>query len=93
MIGRQNRLYFGDNLDVLRKLRDETVDLCYVDPPFNSKRNYNQIYNNVGSEDRARTARKLRPLSIPGYGTISPTKVCARFSITRLADFRHRALS
>ena len=49
-----NTLYYGDNLEVLRKyLRDETVDLAYIDPPFNSRRNYNQIYNNVGSEDRA----------------------------------------
>ena len=49
-----NKLYYGDNLDVLRKfVRDETVDLCYIDPPFNSKRNYNQIYNNIGGEDRA----------------------------------------
>jgi len=49
-----NTLYYGDNLDILRrKIRDETVDLCYIDPPFNSKRNYNQIYNNIGSEDRA----------------------------------------
>ena len=30
-----------------------SVDLCYIDPPFNSKRNYFQIYNNQGSEDRA----------------------------------------
>ncbi|MDZ4765505.1 MAG: DNA methyltransferase [Chloroflexota bacterium] len=50
----KNTLYYGDNLDVLRKyIKDETVDLCYIDPPFNSKRNYNQIYNNVGAEDRA----------------------------------------
>jgi DNA modification methylase len=50
----KNLLYYGDNLDILRrKVRDETVDLCYIDPPFNSKRNYNQIYNNIGSEDRA----------------------------------------
>lgn len=49
-----NSLYYGDNLDVLRKkIRDHTVDLCYIDPPFNSKRTYNQIYTNVGSEDRA----------------------------------------
>src|SRR2546423_675880 len=49
-----NRLFYGDNLDVLRrKVGDETVHLCYIDPPFNSKRNYNQIYNNVGGEDRA----------------------------------------
>ncbi len=48
------KLYYGDNLDILRrKIKDETIDLCYIDPPFNSKRNYNQIYNNVGEEDRA----------------------------------------
>ena len=49
-----NVLYYGDNLDVMRKyIKDNTVDLCYIDPPFNSKRNYNQIYNNIGSEDKA----------------------------------------
>jgi DNA modification methylase len=49
-----NQLFYGDNLEVLRKhIKDETVDLCYIDPPFNSKRNYNQIYNNIGKEDQA----------------------------------------
>ena len=49
-----NTLYYGDNLDILRrKVRDETVDLCYIDPPFNSKRNYFQIYNNIGKDDQA----------------------------------------
>ena len=49
-----NELYYGDNLDVLRrKIAGESVDLCYIDPPFNSKRNYFQIYNNQGGEDRA----------------------------------------
>lgn len=49
-----NKLFYGDNLDVLRrKIASESVDLCYIDPPFNSKRNYFQIYNNQGSEDRA----------------------------------------
>lgn len=50
----QNELYYGDNLDVLRrKIAADTVDLCYIDPPFNSKRNYFQIYNNQGGEDAA----------------------------------------
>jgi DNA modification methylase len=50
----KNFLFYGDNLEVLRKhIKDETVDLCYVDPPFNSQRNYNQIYNNIGTEDAA----------------------------------------
>jgi DNA modification methylase len=36
-----NRLFCGDNLEVLRNhLPDESVDLCYIDPPFHSKRNY-----------------------------------------------------
>ncbi len=49
-----NQLFYGDNLEVLRKyIKDESVDLCYIDPPFNSKRNYNQIYNNLGKEDQA----------------------------------------
>src|ERR1039458_6923426 len=49
-----NFLFYGDNLGVLRKhVKDETADLCYIDPPFNSKRNYNQIYNNIGTEDLA----------------------------------------
>ncbi len=43
-----NKLFYGDNLDILRKfIRDKTVDLCYIDPPFNSKRNYNQIYIHI----------------------------------------------
>ncbi len=49
-----NELYYGDNLEILRnKLKDNTIDLCYIDPPFNSKRNYFQIYNNIGKEDQA----------------------------------------
>ena len=37
-----NRLYFGDCLEVLREdIPDESVDLIYLDPPFNSKRLYN----------------------------------------------------
>jgi 16S rRNA G966 N2-methylase RsmD len=34
-----NTLFFGDNLDILREhLADESIDLIYLDPPFNSKR-------------------------------------------------------
>ncbi|KAK3606853.1 hypothetical protein CHS0354_018447 [Potamilus streckersoni] len=54
----ENQLYYGDNLDVLRtKIPAESVDLCYIDPPFNSKRSYFQIYNalNEEKEDRAQS--------------------------------------
>ena len=40
-----NHLYYGDNLDIMRRyIKDETVDLVYLDPPFNSSRNYNVIF-------------------------------------------------
>ena len=40
-----NRLYFGDNLDVLRPhVQDASVDLVYLDPPFNSNTNYNVLF-------------------------------------------------
>ena len=38
-------LYYGDNLDILRRyLKDETVNLVYLDPPFNSAQNYNAFF-------------------------------------------------
>jgi DNA modification methylase len=40
-----NKLFYGDNLEVLRKyVPDGSVDLVYLDPPFNSNRNYNVIF-------------------------------------------------
>ena len=40
-----NHLYYGDNLAVLREhIRDETVDLIYLDPPFNSNATYNVLF-------------------------------------------------
>ena len=41
----KNKLYYGDNLDVLRRyVKDETVDLVYLDPPFNSRQDYNVLF-------------------------------------------------
>lgn len=39
-----NELHFGDNLDVLRGMTSESVDLIYLDPPFNSNAAYNVLY-------------------------------------------------
>jgi site-specific DNA-methyltransferase (adenine-specific) len=71
-----NSLYYGDNLDILRRyIADDSVDLCYIDPPFNSKRNYNQIYNNVGKEDLAQAQAfvdtwEWNELAIKGFSEI-----------------------
>lgn len=38
-------LYFGDNLEIMRKhVSDESVDLVYLDPPFNSNQTYNVLF-------------------------------------------------
>jgi 16S rRNA G966 N2-methylase RsmD len=40
-----NTLFYGDNLDILREhIATESVDLVYLDPPFNSNRNYNVLF-------------------------------------------------
>lgn len=41
---RKNKIYYGDNLYVMQNMKSESVDLIYLDPPFNSKRNYNYLY-------------------------------------------------
>ena len=41
-----NQLYYGDNLEILRNhIPDESVDLIYIDPPFNSNQAYNVIFS------------------------------------------------
>ncbi len=47
-------LYYGDNLDILRRyLKDGTVDLVYLDPPFNSAQNYNAFFHEKDGTDAA----------------------------------------
>jgi DNA modification methylase len=50
-----NHLYFGDSLDILKQLiarhPDGFIDLVYIDPPFNSKRNYNVLFETVDLHD------------------------------------------
>ena len=49
-----NTLYYGDNLSVLRKwVEDESIDLIYLDPPFNSKKLYNQCFKGSVAQERA----------------------------------------
>lgn len=50
----ENALYYGDNLDVLRRhIKDESVDLVYLDPPFNSAANYNVLFAAKDGSDSA----------------------------------------
>ena len=49
-----NRLYFGDNLPILREnISDESVDLIYLDPPFNSNATYNVLFRERSGQESA----------------------------------------
>ncbi len=52
---RENTLFYGDNLFILREhISSESVDLIYLDPPFNSNRNYNVLFKDEhGTESEA----------------------------------------
>jgi len=54
----KNRLYYGDNLDVLRRyIKDESVDLIYLDPPFNSRQDYNVLF---AEKDGTKSGSQIR---------------------------------
>ncbi len=56
-----NTLYYGENLPILREhIADASVDLIYLDPPFNSNRNYNVLFR----DERGTENRLWRVLSI-----------------------------
>lgn len=53
-----NTLYYGDNLDILRRyVADESIDLVYLDPPFKSDQNYNVLF---AEQDGSRSAAQIR---------------------------------
>src|SRR5437016_9397936 len=53
----ENKVYYGDNLDVLRRyVKDESVDLVYLDPPFNSRQGYNVLF---AEKDGTRSAAQI----------------------------------
>ena len=53
-----NTLYYGDNLDVLRRyVTDESVDLIYLDPPFKSNQDYNVLF---AEQDGSRSAAQIK---------------------------------
>jgi site-specific DNA-methyltransferase (adenine-specific) len=54
MSGWKNQLYYGDNLSILQDhIADDTIDLVYLDPPFNSNANYNVLFKEHGGEQSA----------------------------------------
>ena len=59
-----NRLFFGDNLHIMRQLPSNSIDLIYIDPPFFSGRNYNVIF---GDKNEVRSFSDIWEGGMPGY--------------------------
>lgn len=59
-----NRLFWGDNLHVMRQLPSESFDLLYIDPPFFSGRQYNVIF---GDQNELRSFSDIWEGGMPGY--------------------------
>ena len=71
----KNKLYYGDNLEVLRDyIADQSVDLIYLDPPFNSRQDYNVLFIRKSSNEAAASPTPCAP-SAPSSAapTCSPT--------------------
>lgn len=59
----EDTLYFGDNLDILREyIPDESIDLIYLDPPFNSQANYNVLFTSPAEEAASAQAEAFRDM-------------------------------
>ncbi|MDC0750000.1 hypothetical protein [Polyangium mundeleinium] len=75
---RHGTLYYGDNLDVLRQyVPDESVDLVYLDPPFQSGKNYNII---VESREGAKAAAQIQAFEDTWKWGLGPRPHTARSS-------------
>ena len=59
-----NRLFWGDNLHVMRQLPSESIDLIYIDPPFFSGRQYNVLF---GDQNELRSFSDIWEGGMPGY--------------------------
>ncbi len=67
-----NHLYYGDNLAVLRdSIKDASVDLIYLDPPFNSNASYNVLFKGPAGAAQPRRSRRL---TTPGTGMTAPRR-------------------
>jgi site-specific DNA-methyltransferase (adenine-specific) len=72
----QNVLYYGDNLDVLRRhIKNDSVDLVYLDPPFKSNQDYNVLFSEQNAPDQRHRSRHSK---IRGDGIKEPQKLMSK---------------
>ena len=97
-------IYCGDNLEQLKKLPDACVDLIYIDPPFNSNRNYEVFWGETKEkrsfEDRHESTRAyidfMRPRCAEMARVLMPTRplrLCFQCQFSRFSQIYLRGMS
>jgi site-specific DNA-methyltransferase (adenine-specific) len=80
----ENLLFYGDNLDVLRRyVKDESVDLVYLDPPFNSNADYNVLF---AEQDGTRAAAQIKAFGDTWQWDLGVARCFAEFVETAPAE-------
>ena len=70
-----NTLYYGDNLDILRQhIPEESVDLVYLDPPFNSNASYNVLFKERSGEESPAQIKAFKRQADPRVGEVRPRR-------------------
>jgi site-specific DNA-methyltransferase (adenine-specific) len=91
-----NVLYYGDNLDILRKhIPAESVDLIYLDPPFNSKKDYNILFKETSgleSEAQIHAFTDTWHWTQPAQDTYQSLIVNSPMKVAKLIDSLHAAI-
>jgi len=83
-----NHLYYGDNLDILRsQIKDESIDLIYLDPRFNSQANYNVLLRSPTGKQSPAQTRRLLGIAKPLANTM--TAMARDGLIRRVGDGRY----
>ena len=78
-------MWTGDNLDIMRGMNSDMVDLIYLDPPFNSNKNYSAP---IGSEAALELSSRIRGrlMALTSHGMVrllTSTRLCIQSSIRR----------
>lgn len=82
-----NTLYYGDNLDILKRyIKDETVDLIYLDPPFNSRASYNVLFEEKNGTAPVAQVRAFEDFWHWDMATESAYKDIAKSGLAKLID-------
>ena len=82
-------IWTGDNLDILRGMNSETVDLIYLDPPFNSNRNYEAPVGSKAAGAAFKDAWTLSDLDVAWMGLIADEHTAISYTLDA-AGYSHR---